>query len=208
MTQIPEHLNKPTVGYSTDFHLLLDLDQTTPVKVERLLDMLYREYRLTRVLVVLSSVKSTPPVYFDRYNAVFPALPRRLNIHLVFDDIRSYDQLTKICITLAVCGVLNEQYEWIRQWRGDLTLRISPRPLHVFAPTPLYFLSRFTQTVPLNILTYLETLRLFNPVANQWLNTLSVGQRRMCYRCLDAGKCDHTLRDTFTALLDQIQETV
>ncbi|GAH75622.1 unnamed protein product [marine sediment metagenome] len=49
----------------------------------------------------------------------------RPNFHLVFDNLIGFNTAARICGVLAGLGVLEEDYEKIRAFRGDMTLRVS-----------------------------------------------------------------------------------
>lgn len=53
----------------------------------------------------------------------------RNNYHLVFDNSIGYNSCCKIISLLCGLGILNRDYEKIRDFRGDMTLRVSPAEL-------------------------------------------------------------------------------
>lgn len=201
----PDGYEGPTVGYSTYWHLLVDLDLTTPVKVDYVVEALNKYYDMTCVLVCVSSVCSVPPLYIAETNVVMPALGKRLNVHLIYDKVVDYDRITEICETLAWLNVANPQYVWIRQWRGDVTLRVSPHIGGDTAPQPVVFKSFYFYQIPLNIITYLQTLSAFNPVAKKWIARLFASQKHLCYQCVNKNpeKCK---KDIKTVLLEFVKQ--
>ncbi len=123
--------DKWIVGYTTVDYLLLDLDDADFDKVVSLGHMLTKEYDLGSFLVMRSSGNSkNKPVYCPVGNFAFQ---QKLmwqktvsgNYHIVFGRKIGYDKICSIVETLAGLGVLNNEYSNIRQWRGDITLRIS-----------------------------------------------------------------------------------
>jgi hypothetical protein len=58
--------------------------------------------------------------------------------HLVFDGLIGWNKAAHICETLAGLRILEKDYEKIRTFRGDMTLRISPvRLLTGLKPAPV-----------------------------------------------------------------------
>lgn len=54
---------------------------------------------------------------------------RRDNFHLVFDNAIGYNLSCRICKVLAGIGILERDYVKIREFRGDMTLRVGPAVL-------------------------------------------------------------------------------
>lgn len=77
-------------------------------------------------LILLSSGK------VDRVRLVYNKWGRpllihdRANYHLVFDNGIGLNLCTRICHVLAGLGILERDYMKIREFRGDMTLRVSP----------------------------------------------------------------------------------
>lgn len=84
--------------------------------------------------------------------------------HLIFDNSIGYNLATTIIKTLALKGVLNKDYEKIRGFRGDMTLRTSPAILtNKVKPCPTivcYLDNVFTSRHDMNILEYCYFLML------------------------------------------------
>lgn len=56
--------------------------------------------------------------------------------HLIFDNIIGYNLCCKICETLSELRILNKDYSRIRQFRGDMTLRVSETTLLKWVKPP------------------------------------------------------------------------
>ena len=123
-------MNKPdlVIGYTTRKHLLLDLDDTTYIKATRVIDMLFKEFpEIGDCLIVISSVgKDEIKTKYDNFQRLYHKRDR-LNIHLIFDNLIGYNKASRICEILAGLFIINKGYSDIRRFRGDLTLRISPK---------------------------------------------------------------------------------
>lgn len=118
---------KPVIGYTTRRHLLLDLDNTTLTKVEIIARAIMRQWpKVGDCLIMESSAKPLKllviykPLHHPEHKIVAN------NYHLIFDNQIGYNLCCKIINTLAGLGILNKDYEKIREFRGDMTLRISP----------------------------------------------------------------------------------
>jgi hypothetical protein len=118
------------LGYTTRRHLLLDLDNTGLEAALRLVSLIFREWPEVGDCLVLES--TTKP---DRVRLAYNKWGRPLvihdrpNHHLVFDNLIGYNKATKICRTLAALNVLERDYDRIREFRGDMTIRVSPAVL-------------------------------------------------------------------------------
>lgn len=117
----------PIIGYTTRTHLLLDFDNTTLTKVIKLCILIIKQYpKVGSALICLSSQK--PYRQWLRYTSTAkPLICRSLpSYHAIFDNNIGYNTCGKIIETLAGLNILNEDYVKIRDFRGDMTLRISP----------------------------------------------------------------------------------
>lgn len=130
MTSCKWRMSKPdpVLGYTTRRHLLLDFDDTTVHKTARLLDHIFKEYpEVGDAIIIISSVGSNSlNIHYNNFQR--PYIKRdRLSLHVVFDNLIGYNKITRICETLAGLFILEKDYAEIRHFRGDLTLRVSPR---------------------------------------------------------------------------------
>ena len=113
-------------GYTTRRHLLLDLDDTSLDKAVKIVKMIMEEWReVGDCLILLSSDKISKLELRYSWNGA-PYMKREgSNYHLVFDGMIGWNKATRICETLAGLRILEKDYEKIRTFRGDMTLRIS-----------------------------------------------------------------------------------
>ena len=95
------------VGYTTQDHLLVDLDNCSIFKAEILVNKIQDEYPfLGDALLVRSS---------DQH------------YHVVFDDFVRWETLVRIIEVMADLGIVQKNYAQVRTFRRDLTLRISDK---------------------------------------------------------------------------------
>ena len=122
-----ENKPEPTIGYTTRYHLLLDLDNTTLEKTRMLTRMIQKQWhKVGDTLILLSSNRAYQELLIHRPMRL-PMLVRRLsNYHLVFDNLVGYNFSCKLIKVIAYLGILNRDYIKIRLFRGDMTLRCSP----------------------------------------------------------------------------------
>ena len=163
-----------TIGYTTRKHLLLDLDNTTRLKAERLAAQIHQlEPSTGDTIILCSSTQNLQQrVKYSKYNKPY-VQTKRDNYHLVFDNAIGYNSCVRIIETLAQLGVLNRDYMKIRQWRGDMTLRVSPVVLsneHKPIPTIVSFVQNPHSTrrdgyiwVYLNFLNAVRTIFRHSP---------------------------------------------
>ena len=125
------------IGYTTRTHLLLDLDDTSLEKAQRLAGLIIREWpEVGDCLIVESSRKRLNVRVRYSWNN-HPWMSRESpNYHLIFDNRVGYNKCCRICETLAELGVLNRDYAKIRTFRGDMTLRVSHQNLSTGAVKP------------------------------------------------------------------------
>lgn len=116
----------PILGYTTRRHLILDLDNSTLEKTIRISKLIMRDYNKVGDCVIMRSSKGSGKEYL-RYTRMGRALRiyKRDNYHLVFDNGIGYNTSCRICAVLASIGILNKDYVRIREFRGDMTLRVS-----------------------------------------------------------------------------------
>lgn len=118
------------LGYTTRDHLLLDLDETSEGRVIALARLIMASWpNVGDALVVESSTPSKKS--YLKYNDKGVPYERWVyqNYHLVFDGKIGYDAAVAIIETLVELDVLNPEYKQIRMFRGDMTLRVSPKVL-------------------------------------------------------------------------------
>lgn len=101
------HESKLVVGYTTQDHLLVDLDDCSFFKAARIAKIIGRTWPdVGDCLVVESS-----PSHF----------------HLIYDDIMEWEQIVRIIDTLAKLNIVEKNYRDVRNFRRDLTLRVSEK---------------------------------------------------------------------------------
>lgn len=128
----------PIVGYTTRRHLILDLDSVTLYKARSIARKIMWEWpKVGDCLLILSSEGT------HRLGVRYTRMGRPLviyardNYHLVFDNGIGYNLSCRICETLAHLGILNRDYVKIREFRGDMTLRVGPAVLlERYKPVP------------------------------------------------------------------------
>jgi hypothetical protein len=114
------------LGYTTRRHLLLDLDNTGLDYALRIVSLIFREWPEVGDCLVLESTTQPDQVRlaYNKWGRPL-VIHDRPNYHLVFDNLIGYNQAASICRVLAALGVLEEDYDKIREFRGDMTLRVS-----------------------------------------------------------------------------------
>jgi len=143
----PSDANKLVVGYTTQTHLLVDLDVCSWPKAQAVAKMIMRARpQLGDCLIVESS-----PAHY----------------HLVFDDFATWKAIVYQIETLADLQIVQENFRQVRQFRRDLTLRVSDKIGAVkYHPVPQPRLI-FQQVHRCNnhdgIKQYLGVLNAFNP---------------------------------------------
>ena len=132
---------KMVFGYTTRRHLLLDLDSKTFKQAVFIAKSITDTYDLGDCLILLSSQKKEE--FGIRYvqNEVQVYHIRPHSWHLVFDKFKSWNYLQKVVYDLADLGIVEESFKEVREWRGDLTLRISPKlPKVSYMPIPVAYI--------------------------------------------------------------------
>lgn len=95
------------VGYTTQDHLLIDLDNSSEFIAKQITKDIQDEYPFVGdALLVRSS---------DKHH------------HVVFDDFVPWTRLVRIIEVLADLGIVQKNYAQVRTFRRDLTLRISDK---------------------------------------------------------------------------------
>lgn len=158
------HNGAPILGYTTRRHLLLDLDSVTQTKAEMLIKTIFQEYKTVgNALIVCSTLKERQTTITYR-PLQHPELRQTASsYHIIFDNNIGYNTCCKIISALAALQVLNKDYEKIREFRGDMTLRISPTITtqgikHIPYPVKL-LINPYTKKSDGNIEYYLKLLR-------------------------------------------------
>jgi hypothetical protein len=126
------------LGYTTRSHLLLDLDETSLPDVTVLAKHIMDNWpEVGDCLVVESSTPSkTSYLKYDGQGIPHERLVYQ-NFHLVFDCPIGYNRCLEIIDTLVALDILNSEYKDIRMFRGDMTLRLTPKVLsHRTIPAP------------------------------------------------------------------------
>ena len=114
------------LGYTTRRHLILDLDNTGLDYAIRMALLIMQEWPRVGDCLILESTTQPDQVRlaYNKWGRVL-VIHDRPNYHLVFDNLIGYNTAGRICRVLAGLGVLEEDYEKIREFRGDMTLRVS-----------------------------------------------------------------------------------
>ncbi|GAH14965.1 unnamed protein product, partial [marine sediment metagenome] len=94
----------------------------------RITKMIQKEWpEVGSCLLMLSSTgKDREWIKYSNYQRPFHKRDRQ-NIHLIFDNLIGYNKCCKICQVLAELRIVNKAYTDIRKFRGDMTLRVSPK---------------------------------------------------------------------------------
>lgn len=163
-------VDKVISAYSTSQHLCIDLDGAHLSQVEGIAKLIQTEYsEVSNCLIV----KSSDAVVVHKRHELYPWLTisetHRESYHLIFDGEMSYEKCMNIITTLAGCDVLNKQYLFVREWRGDMSLRVS-RKLTIQRdappPQPVKFIRGRQQYSRTHMIDYyLATLSTYNPSA-------------------------------------------
>ncbi len=114
------------MGYTTRRHLILDLDNSGLPHVMGLVSQIMAAWPKVGDCLVLRTSKHQDQVRlaYNKWGRPL-VIHDRPNHHLVFDNLIGYNTAAKICRCLAGLGVLEADYEKIREFRGDMTLRVS-----------------------------------------------------------------------------------
>lgn len=121
----------PVLGYTTRRHLILDLDNTTLSYARAIVKKIQWEWPKVGDAIILSSSEKPDRVRLVHNRWGRPLLYHdRHNFHIVFDNGIGYNLSCRICAVLAEIGILNRDYVKIREFRGDMTLRIGPLITH------------------------------------------------------------------------------
>lgn len=107
--------------------MILDLDNSGLEYAERIARMVMHEWPRVGDCLILESTTQPDRVRLSYNKWGRPlVIHDRPNHHLVYGGLIGYNTAAKICRTLAGLGVLEEDYDKIREFRGDMTLRVSP----------------------------------------------------------------------------------
>jgi len=114
------------LGYTTRRHLILDLDNTGLDYALRMANLIMKEWPKVGDCLILESTTQPDQVRleYNKWGRVL-VIHDRPNMHLVFNNLIGYNTASRICRVLAGLGVLEPDYEKIREFRGDMTLRVS-----------------------------------------------------------------------------------
>jgi len=164
-------IDKIIFGYSTNNHLILDLDNTTLEKSIGLSKLLINEFDLRDCLILKSSgcIKTHELMFGD--DESYMPYQTDGNYHLVFGKKTWYEHICYIIEMLADLGIVQKEYVRIREWRGDLTLRINAdNSKDKYRPPPklLFYVtnSKNTNSFSEGINDYLHFYTLFNGMYN------------------------------------------
>ena len=136
------------VGYTTQDHLLLDLDNVSLWKATKIALMIEKDYPETGMGLI---VRSSPNHY-----------------HMIFDNKMPWPWIVQIIETLCDLGIIEKNYAFVRTFRRDLTLRISDKKgvdRHRPTPSPVRFIDYWGYEEPrYGITKYLRMLGMFNKI--------------------------------------------
>jgi hypothetical protein len=137
------------IGYTTRRHLILDIDDSSITKVERLVKRIQAEWpEVGDCLIMLSSDKATSlKLSYSPHRRPYH-LRQSSNFHLIFDDPIGYNKCCKIIEVLAGLNILNADYVKIRNFRGDMTLRVSHENQSTGAVKPMPQIVKIIPTKP------------------------------------------------------------
>lgn len=115
------------VGYTTRDHLLIDLDDISDIKARGIAKIIMHEFHEVGDCLILRSSTTKEDHYWSYSRFGRPLFwVKRNNYHIVFDNVIGYNKCCKICAFLAELNVLEKSYIYCRNFRGDMTLRVSP----------------------------------------------------------------------------------
>lgn len=115
------------VGFTSRYNLMLDIDDTTLYKAEWLTKLIMKRYnKVGDCLIILSSLgdkrKTLKYTSTKRPYLTFG----RPSYHLVYDNKIGYNLCVKIIESIANLGIIESSFIFMRNFRGDITLRVSP----------------------------------------------------------------------------------
>ena len=143
----PSDTNKLVVGYTTQTHLLVDLDNCSWAKAQGAAKMIMRSYPFVGDMLI---VESSPSHY-----------------HLVGDNFLRWDQIVNVVESIADLQLVDENYRLAREFRRDLTLRVSDKigavRYHAVPQPKLIIQTGFPVSPWKGIQRYLDVLNAFNP---------------------------------------------
>lgn len=115
------------IGFTTNHFLLLDFDETTLIKVEGIAKIILEQYKLGSYIIMLSSEQKSKVVFKVNENSAY-YIPKTIDgsYHVIFGKAIPYTEICDIIASLSELDILNKSYANVRNWRGDVTLRISP----------------------------------------------------------------------------------
>lgn len=123
-------INKLIIGYTTKEHLLLDLDETSLFDVVALSKMLIHDFYEVGDILILSSSTPSKKNYTKFDSKGIPQWRHTYrNYHIVTDNVIGFKRCLEIIDILVDLDILQPEYRQIRQFRGDMTLRVSNKPL-------------------------------------------------------------------------------
>ena len=174
MMSLKTHIDRFIVtGYATRTHLLIDLDNTTLSKAQRLARMLMRSYpKIGDCLIVLSSQQQHIEIW-SYTQRVRPTITRVLdNYHLIFDGLIGYNSCDQILKELVGVGVIALIADKLRGLRSCMTLRVSPKIQMIGikpSPKPIHIIfNSYKKSRSGGIKAYLDHLYMVKSVFNQW----------------------------------------
>lgn len=153
--------NAPVCGYSTTFHILLDLDDTNLIKTFRLIRVLEKILSYTSMLICLSSIKRRDYYAPGDLTKRHYVGATRLSMHIIVEKELPYYEIMDVYETLMHLGIVDPQHVEMREKRLDMTLRVSPK---FPSPPPLPVIYHKHKGIDANIYTYLLALDAFREI--------------------------------------------
>lgn len=150
------------VGYSTNRHLLVDIDRSDLRRADWLAKHIQQTFPTGDCLLMQSHEHDDTHTYLS---GLVPVHLRPGNYHLVYDAWLPWEKIMEICEYLEALGLVEKDYAEVRRWRGDLTLRISYRYDEgvdiIPVPKPVRYYRADYHYTGFGIYLYLKTLYAF-----------------------------------------------
>jgi hypothetical protein len=160
----PEYI---IVGYTTNRHLLLDLDHTSLDKAEYITQQIMRRWPDVGDAIILETSHECKKDYMvmrDGLTKIWVKWDRR-SYHVVFGGEMNFYEMHPIYETLVVLNIVELEYLEMRDKRGDMTLRVSSRILMDGTQLPPayieYINNRWYHGLNTGIVDYLSYLTAF-----------------------------------------------
>lgn len=115
------------IGYTDRNHLMLDIDNCSYTKVLWLVKMLQVTYPKVGDCLIMESSHTKHRIEV-RYTIRHKPYQKSWHnsYHLIFDNRIGYNCCVRIIELLAGLGILERSFLYMRHFRGDITMRVSP----------------------------------------------------------------------------------